>query len=72
MQSEYRGSVKDSFPVKMGFFNLATGCGSSVRLLPASYCLLYLLLLGCCRVAVYKGEQEGNSHPDRSQQEECI
>ena len=36
------------FPVKMGFFYLATGRGSPVRLLPGSYCLLYLLLLGCC------------------------
>jgi hypothetical protein len=47
MQSVYRGSVKFIFRI-MGFFNLTTGRGSSARLLPASYCLLYLLLLGCC------------------------
>jgi hypothetical protein len=34
------------FKVKIGFINLDTGCEPSVRLLPASYCLLYLLLLG--------------------------
>jgi hypothetical protein len=71
MQSVYRGSVKDLFRSKRAFLTWQ----QVVDPLSDYYQLLIVFSICCCWVAAgwlfTGGEQEGNSNPDRSQQEEC-